>query len=409
MGGKGGGGGGGTTKQVSEPWDAQKSYLKEIFAESKNLYNSGQLAPDYYAGNTVAPQSQWTQNALQMQADRAMAGDAGVNSAQNAMTNITSGGAMAGNTGLSTLEQLAGQNFNAGNAGLDMTLAAGNAAMNNGGLSTLEQLAGQDVNAGNAGLSALEQMTNAVNPYSSALLNDAMGQAGAQIDSGFSGAGRYGSGAHENAKADAMADLSSKFYADAYDKQMQAANAASQSYLSGSGLNASNAAQLGNLYNSALQTQLGAGQAAGNLYNAGSGLQLDAAQNAGQLYNTGIGQQVVAGQTAQQLANQAYTDSAALSEAGGVLDDYQQQLINADIDRYNYDAQKALTALSNYNQLIQGSYGGTTTSTGQQGSGSTLGNVIGGAGLGYGAATMMGLSNPWTAGLAIGGGLLGLL
>jgi hypothetical protein len=379
--------------------------LKDIFAESENLYNSGQLAPDYYSGNTVAPQSQWTQNALQMQADRAMNGDASISTAKGAMDNITSGNAIASNTGLNQLNSLAGTNFNAGNAGLDMTLTAGNAALNNSGLNQMNALAVQDVNSGNTGLDVLNQMTSAVNPYSSALLGDAMGQAGSQIDSGFSSAGRYGSGAHENAKADAMADLTSKFYADAYDKQMQAANAASQSYLSGSGLNSQNAQAAGNLYNSALQTQLGAGQAAGNLYNTGSGLQLDAAQNAGQLYNTGIGQQVVAGQTAQQLANQAYTDSAALSEAGGVLDDYQQQLINADIDRYNYDAQKALQALSNYNQLIQGSYGGTTTSTGQQqGGGSKLGGALGGAASGAAMGSMFG---PW--GTAIGAGVGGLL
>lgn len=301
--GKGGGGSSGnqTTKQVSEPWDAQKGYLKDIFAESERLYNSGQLAPDYYSGTTVAPQSQWTQDALQMQADRALQGSTSVNTALAGMDNITSGNAIANN----------------------------------------------------AGLNALKDMTTAVNPYSSALLNDAVGQATAQIDSGFSGAGRYGSGAHENARADSVADLTNQFYSNAYDKQMQAA------------------------------------------------------QQAGQIYNTGIGQQVVAGQTAQQLANQAYTDAAALSEAGGIADDYQQQLINADIDRYNYDSQKALTALSNYNQLIQGTYGGTTTATGQQQSGgSTLGNALGGAMTGASLGSSFG---PWgTAIGAIGGGLLGL-
>lgn len=303
MGGKGGGGGGGGTQvQKTEPWDQQKPYLIDIFQQSQNMYNSGALAPDYYAGNTVAPQSQWTQNALQMQADRALNGDASISTAKGAMDNITSGNALASNTGLN----------------------------------------------------ALNQMTTAVNPYMISLYEDAAGQANAQIDSGFSGAGRYGSGAHENAKADAMADLSAQMYSHAYDQQLQAA------------------------------------------------------QQAGQLYNTGIGQQVVAGQTAQQLANQAYTDAAALSEAGGVKDDYQQQLINADIDRYNYESQQPLTALSNYNQLIQGSYGGTSTTTGQQrNNGSTLGNVLGGGLTGASIGSMFG---PIGTGVgAVAGGLLGLL
>lgn len=401
------GGGGGTTKQVSEPWSAQKGYLQDIFAESEKLYNTGQLAPDYYSGNTVAPQSQWTQQALQMQADRALNGSASIATAQGGMDNITSGNALANNAGLNALEQMAGTNFNSGNAGLEMTLGAGNAALNNAGLTQLGNLAGRDVNAGNAGLSALEQMTTAQNPYMAALYSDAAGQAGAQIDSGFSGAGRYGSGAHENARADAMSDLAAQMYSHAYDQQAQAAQAASSSYLSGAGQNANNAAQLGNLYNSALQTQLGAGTAAGNLYNAGYGLQADVAQQAGQLYNTGIGQQVVAGQTAQNLANQAYTDAAALSEAGGITDDYQQQLINADIDRYNYESQQPLTALSNYNQLIQGNHGGTTTTTGQQNGGSSkLGGALGGATTGASIGSMFG---PWGAAIGgVGGGLLGL-
>lgn len=302
MGGKGGGGGGGGTQvQKTEPWDQQKPYLIDIFQQSQNMYNSGALAPDYYAGNTVAPQSQWTQNALQMQADRAMNGSASIDTALAGMDNITSGNALANN----------------------------------------------------AGLNALNQMTTAVNPYMTALYEDAAGQANAQIDSGFSGAGRYGSGAHENAKADAMADLSAQMYSHAYDQQLQAA------------------------------------------------------QQAGSLYNTGIGQQVVAGNTAQQLANQAYTDAAALSEAGGVKDDYQQQLINADIDRYNYESQQPLTALSNYNQLIQGSYGGTSTTTGQQQRGSTLGNVLGGGLTGASIGSMFG---PIGTGVgAVAGGLLGLL
>lgn len=376
----GGGGGSNTTNTVAEPWKGQQPYLKDVFSQAQGLYNAGGLAPEYYSGNTVAGQSDWTTQANQMQADRALNGSASISTAQGAMDNITSGNALAGNTGLNQLNALAGTNFNAGNAGLDMTLNAGNAALNNSGLTQMNALAGQDVNAGNAGLDVLNQMTSAVNPYSSALLNDAVGQAGAQIDSGFSSAGRYGSGAHENAKADSIADLTSQFYSDAYNKQMDAANAASQSYLSGAGLNSQNAQAAGNLYNSALQTQLGAGQAAGNLYNSGYGLQLDAAGQAGNLYDTGLNTQISGAGMSQELANQAYKDAEALSQAGANLDAYNQALIDAEIDRYNYNSQIPLTALSNYNQLIQGTYGGTSTSTGKQNySPNALGTAVGGA------------------------------
>ena len=304
MGKKGGGGGGSTTTvQKADPWAGQQPYLQDIFQQAQQLYNAGGMAPNYYPGQTVAGQSDWTKQALQMQADRAQSGSPLITNASNAMNNITTGQALAGNQGLNTLNQLSQED----------------------------------------------------NPYVDELYNRANSQVQANLDGNFNRAGRYGSGAHEAAAADAANNLAAQMYSSLWDKRA------------------------------------------------------DAAQSAGQLYNTGIGQQVVAGQTGQQLANQAYTDAEALSQAGGMMDDYNQQLINADIDRYNYNQQKALLALQNYNNLIQGSYGGTTTTTGQQSNrGSTLGNVAGGALTGGGLAYMLGASNPIIGGAALAGGLLGL-
>ena len=303
MGGKGGGGGSTTTVQKADPWAGQQPYLRDIFQQAQQLYNSGGMAPNYYPGQTVADQSQWTQNALQMQADRAQNGSPLIDNASNAMNNITTGQAL----------------------------------QNNQGLNVLNQLSQED------------------NPYVDELYNRANSQAQSAINGNFSSAGRYGSGAHAAASADAANNLANEMYSSLWDKRA------------------------------------------------------DAAQAAGQLYNTGIGQQVVAGQAGQQLANQAYTDAAALGQAGSAMDDYNQQKINADIDRYNYNQQQALLALQNYNNLIQGSYGGTTTTTGQQtSSGSTLGNALGGALTGGGLAYMLGASNPIIGGAALAGGLLGL-
>ena len=305
----GGGKGGGstTTVQKADPWEGQQPYLKDVFEEAKKLYENGGMAPDYYPGQTVADQSQWTQNALQMQADRAQNGSSLIDNASEAMNGITTGQALAGNQGLNALNELSQED----------------------------------------------------NPYTDELFNRANSQVQASLEGNFNRAGRYGSGAHEAASADAANNLAGDMYSSLWDKRAYAA-----------------------------------------------------AQE-GQLYNTGIGQQVVAAQTGQNLANQAYTDAAALGEAGAALDDYNQQKINADIDRYNYTQNQALQALQNYNNLIQGSYGGTTTSTGQQGSGSTLGNVLGGAltggGLGYGIAAGSALGGPVGAGIgALAGGLLGL-
>ena len=70
-----------TTIQKADPWSGQQPYLRDIFAEAKKLYDSGGLSVDYYPGSPVAPQSGWTAQALQMQADRALGGSASVQAA----------------------------------------------------------------------------------------------------------------------------------------------------------------------------------------------------------------------------------------------------------------------------------------------------------------------------------------
>lgn len=120
-GGKGGGGGGGstTTVQKADPWVGQQPYLvggrhpesgeviPGVFIEAMKLYKNGQLSPEYYKGDTVAGQSDWTKQALQMQADRALNGSQLINDASNAMGNVMTGQALQGNQGLNTLNQMA--------------------------------------------------------------------------------------------------------------------------------------------------------------------------------------------------------------------------------------------------------------------------------------------------------------
>ncbi len=344
-----------TTNTVAEPWKEQKPYLIDVFKEAQSMYDRGALTPAYYGGNTVAPQSDYTVQAMQMQANRAKNGSAVINSATDTVNSLMRSG-LGGNQGLNYLNSYGKTDALAKSAGYNSMLGAAGKAL-----------------TGNAGLSALGQMTTAVNPYSESLLDRATDQALSKINGNFSQAGRYGSGAHEAAAADAAANLANQFYSNAYDQQMQAAQAQGQ------------------LYNQALESQIGAYNAANDAYMQNQGNLLDAARNAGDLYNSGMGALFGGADSALNLGNQAYQDAAALSEAGGVKDDYQQMLINAAIDKYNYNANAQLNALSNYMQLINGSYGGTNTSTGKQGSnaGQTLGNAIGGATAAIGAADII--------------------
>lgn len=403
-GGKGGGGGGGstTTVQKADPWEGQQPYLKDIFEQAKNMYEGGQMAPDYFPGQTVAGMSDWTKQALQMQADRAMNGSQLINDASNAMGNVMTGQALQGNQGMNTLNNMK----YADDSSQQLKDLAG--GYNNAAAGQLGDHAG---NYNNAGAGILEQMAQEDNPYTDALYNRANSQAQAGISASFNQAGRYGSGAHAAAAADAANNLANDMYSSLYDKRVNAATNAGNLYNQGFNAQTGALGTAGQLYNQGMSTQAGMIGSAGQLYNQGFNSQAGAAQSAGQLYNQGIGQQIMGAGQAQQLGNQAYTDSAALSEAGGVMDDYNQQLINADIDRWNYDQNKALQALSNYNQLIQGNYGGTSTSTGQVQNygGNTLGNVAGGALAGGGLGYMLGgAASPWIAGGAALGGLLGL-
>lgn len=512
-----GGGGGGTTVTKTEPWDEQKKFLQTGFQATSALADpwfvrdkngnitgmktvNNALAPAYYSGNTVAPQSAWTTQALKMQANAAknmskdksmkaanaaaqqiangtaLKNNAGLNqlttlaksapitqaqalnnnSAMNSLLQLGNSNTLKGNAGYGTLASIAGQAAGSGNAGLaalnkyaTQNFNAGNAALQN-----LYGQTGQNINSGNAALAVLNELSQNDNPYMDSLYKRANNQAQASLDSNFNRSGRYGSGSHEAAAADAANNLADQMYSNLYNQRINAANAASSSYLQGMneginaqqvagqlynqglGMNLSAAQDAANAYNTALAQRIAAANDAGSLYNqdlstragmlsnAGSmyntgisnlinayGQQADAAGAAAQAYNTGVGQRAAAAQIAQQLANQRYTDAAMLSEAGGVKDDYQQQLINAAIDRYNYNAQRPLQALSTYNQLISGNYGGTSTATGQQASGSRLGNALGGALGGAGLVSAL-ATNPagWMIGAGAGlGGLLGLL
>ena len=267
MGGGGGGKGGGEAETQSSsssaPWGPQQPYLKEIFSKAQELYNSGQLAPEYYSGKTVADQSSYTKNAMKMAADRAMNGSDIINQATAGITDVVNGNALANNTGLNLLNQYA----------------------------------------------------QGTNPYIDALYQDAAGQAAAQINGAFSKAGRYGSGAQAAALSDSMTDLANQMYSNAYNQAVSAA---------------------------------------GNAANA---------------YNTGVGTQVSSAQAAQNLGNQAYTDAEALSQVGAVADDYAQSLIDAKIEKYNYNAQRPMMALQNYLNLVSGQYGGETNATTETSSG----------------------------------------
>ena len=68
----GGGGGQQDSTTTSEPWSAAQPYIKDVYAQAQNLYNSG--GPSYYPNATYTPFSPQTQMAMNLQEKRALFG-----------------------------------------------------------------------------------------------------------------------------------------------------------------------------------------------------------------------------------------------------------------------------------------------------------------------------------------------
>lgn len=89
MNGSSGGGGDTTTVQKADPWAGQQPYLTYGFQQAQKNYDRG--GPQYYPTSTVAPFSDQTQQALQLQQNRALAGSPVTQAAQSEATKTLSG------------------------------------------------------------------------------------------------------------------------------------------------------------------------------------------------------------------------------------------------------------------------------------------------------------------------------
>lgn len=272
-GGKGGGSQTQTTTQKSEPWAEQQPYLKEIFGQAQNQYNSSN--PQYYAGSTIANQSADTQNAVNM--GRSAAGNSGILNTAGGVANATARGDY-----------------------LDPST--------NPYLASTFQAAADPV---------MRNFQTAVAPG---------------IDGGRVAAGRYGSGAWTN--------------------MQQGAQTALGQTLGGLATNI-----YGGNYQQERDRQMGAVNNAGNTF------------------------------------QQGFLPAQALATIGQQQDARSQDVLNADITRFNYNQNLPAAKLAQYQQMIQGNYGGTATTqtplysnNSAAGLGGMLGigSLLGGAGGGKG-------------------------
>jgi hypothetical protein len=133
----------------------------------------------------------------------------------------------------------------------------------------------------------------------------------------------------------------------------------------------------------------------------------------GQLYGDERTKQLQSMMFAPQMANQDYVDAQQLAAVGGAKEGMAQSNLNEQLNRWNFDQNKYSDALARYNQLIQGNYGGSgsstsTSPTNTNNTASMLGGGLSGAMLG-GSLYSSGLipSALMSSGMATGLGALG--
>jgi hypothetical protein len=484
-----GGGGGTTTVQKADPWSGVQPYLKQLYGGASNAFNQ---TPQYYPGSTVAQPGQYTKDTLGQMTDIGNNGtsasrlynDVGSQVAQGqdqtsqdlrnaAMGNTQAGGTLnsiangndwgqqvlamlAGGGGMSgsafqnmingtNPEAQAATNTLYGNTQQDQTYGnamsgndttsrvLGNAATGNDATSQYLKsvLSGQYLN----GNPYLSQMVGNINKDTTRDFNNSILPG---IASQLSAAGRYGSGAGNQAISDAGINLADRLAGNATNiyGQNYATERANQGaaagqlgdYTTGAAGNLGQylmgaASGRSNNVNNAIQSLAGqrlagaqglesqqaqASQArTGNALNASNALNSNMTSNLSAL----SGRTLQGGQMLQQAYQNNLTNLGLRQGVSDYFDNLDQQNLSDQVNRWNFNQAQPWQQLNNYNSILNGAMslnGGTSQQSGSTGR-SLLGGAASGALLGGSLAGPLGMAGGTAAGLGAGlGALLGV-
>lgn len=438
-----GGGGGTTTVQKADPWVGVQPYLQQLYSGAGN---AARTTPQYYPGSTVAQPQQYTWDTL------------------NAMTGIADQGTGSGNL----FKALAAQTSTGQDEVSRAMMDAANANNLQGGAlkSTVngadlgQQVLGQLAQGGGVAGNTLSGLANGLTPEQQAELgvvqgNDAASRYYSQLLSGsmlngnpylsnmvsnvnadttrdfrnailpgiasqLSLAGRYGSGAMDQAISDAginladrLASNATSIYGNNYAAERQLQDAAAGKLQSGmlgaastlAGQRAGAASALGSL-------QTGAANArTGNIATAAGLLNSQLTSNLGNLSSRGL-----AGQ--QGLLQGDALDRSNLQlrqQVSDYVDNLNQQNLADQVNRWNYNQNAQWIPLQNLNAILNGSMSLNGSTTNQTGGTSPMRSMLGGglSGAATGAAigsVVPGIGTALGAGVgAVGGLLMGAL
>jgi hypothetical protein len=377
-----------TVQQVNPTAEAQLPFLRETWDTAKAFYNNPAVSQRYYPFPTVANYAG---------ADPNLAGgyqnliNAGQGVQQNLLPAANQGyaSAVGGGYGVQNSPAYAGmQQFAQGQTAPQQQLgnianaAYGSASQYAPLSSYYGQIAGSNSNAGLNSLMGLAQGQGYSNPYLSQAIQGAIDPLvrnyqtaiSPQIDAAASAAGRYGSGAQagmvdtaQQNLARGIGNVTSQMQTAAYEaersRQLQAASAGGQLYNQGLGLGIQGQTAASGQYLSALQQAQSAAQQQAQAQQFG----LTGLQGGYQSGNAAALQAL--GYTPQFLQAQ-YSSPLAQIQAGqglwGINKDaqaYQQQQIDAEKARWDYNTKLPWTDLGLYQQAIGGALGGSQTTS----------------------------------------------
>jgi len=360
-------GGGSSQTTTSEPWSGQKPFLEYGFGQAQDLYQGG--TPNYYPNATYTPLTEQNLAGIDAQSNRALYGSPYEQLGLGMTGRAASGADLYSNPMYGLLGGTA--------AGMDV--------YNDPRWGMLGGLA----SGGNVGYNpanpALAQMAygGAQNPY----LNDMFDQASSRVGDAyklatapstmlsFQGAGRssqYGtpdaydqfSGLQRRELGDRLNDLATNMYGGQYqadqNRSLQAAG------------------QLGGLYSNDISQMMGAAGQLGSAYQFGEGNRLGTAGQLGNQYSNAYSQMLGAAGALPGMSQQVdYGNISQLLGAGDMLRGFDSEVLQDDINRFNFGQNVDWQKLQQYMGLVGGGgYGGTQTTSGSQSIGP--GQILGG-------------------------------
>lgn len=396
---KGGGGGGSTTTvQKADPWVGLQPALSQLYGSAQDWYRSG--GPKFYPGNTLADSNNPIELALEGGQNLAQGGPSPfMRNAANSLDRTANGRSMWENPASATMSAF-------GQGGY---VGANPAQMGSAYLSGPNSVFGQFASGQNMGTNPAQdyfkQATGGMylgeqNPYLRGMVESAsrpivdqfQNAIAPALASQFAAAGRTGSGAHSNAFGQAtgqlgraLGDVSTNIYGSAYEAERGRQQGA-----------ANTLAQIG-MSDRAQQLQGGQGQLAalGQLSNINQNdraMQLRGAEGLQSAYGAERALQQQAALAAPQFESMKYNDLDKLLGIGEYRRGQQQERIDADRTRWDYNQQLPLQNLQALNQILQGGsvYAGSTATSNQQQRRNPFAGAIGGAAMSNALGGMFG-------------------